>query len=498
MAEALQTLLDAEAAAEELAKRARAEAAQRKNLPAFKKALRQAILERGRTDTPPIPAQRKVLDDNARLLTLCCSRRAGKTAVLTRIVTTELEACGFNEWVVFGARTLGIAKDLIWAELRAMNDRFDLGWKINDSDLSITTARGGRFRLFGVSDKKSLDKARGKKYRLVVLDEASTYEPFLRQLIQNDFDPGTKDINGRIILSGTPGYVKAGYWFESSQGLLKGWSNHYWTIRDNVYIADVEAKLAETREMFGFDENHPTYICEYLGIWPDVDTMRVFEYLPSRNDVKALPDDYSLTWRHVIGIDYGYVDACAWVVIAVNPYTDERYVVHEYEESGLIVDDAVAYTKQLVERFDTTYVVADPGGGGKGFYETFNAKHAREMGCTIRSADKQDLLGGIRLVNAELRTARLHFLESECAGLTGDLRRLLWKDDRRDKIVEGIAFPKHRADALRYALLETVAWRAKDKPPEVAPVALAEMRARAERAKRAQQKTSRGWFEGRR
>jgi hypothetical protein len=486
------------AAAEEVRRRALQEMSVRKQTPGFKKALKQAIACRGRTDTALLTAQQRVMDDASRLITMCCSRRAGKTSVLARIVTVSLLDSSFDEWTCFGARTLGIAKDLIWAELRAMNDRYELGWKINDSDLSIQTARGGRFRLFGVSDKKSLDKARGKKYRLVVLDEASTYEPFLRQLIQNDFDPGTKDINGRIILSGTPGYVKAGYWFESSQGLLKGWSNHYWTIRDNIYIADVEAKLAETREMFGYDENHPTYICEYLGIWPDVDTMRVFEYLPSRNDVQALPDDYSLTWRHVIGIDYGYVDACAWVVIAVNPYTDERYVVHEYEESGLIVDDAVAYTKQLVARFDTTYVVADPGGGGKGFYETFNAKHAREMGCTIRSADKQDMLGSIRLVNAELRTARLRFLESECAGLTGDLRRLLWKDERRDKIVEGASFPKHRADALRYALLETVAWRAKDKPPEVAPVALAEMRARADRAKRQQQKTSRGWFEGRR
>lgn len=485
-------------AAEELGRRVRSETAARRNSKTFQKALKHAIFERGRTDTPPLPAQRRVLDDKSRLLTLCCSRRAGKTLILGRMITVAIEECGFNEWVVFGARTLGIAKDLIWAELREMNDRYELGWKINDSDLSITTIRGGRFRLFGISDKQSLDKARGKKYRLVVLDEASTYETFLRDLIQRDFDPGTKDIDGRIVLSGTPGYVKANYWFEATNGMVKGWSNHHWTIRDNVYIKNVDEKLAQTREMFGYDEDHPTYVCEYLGQWTDNVSMLVYEYLSTRNDIKVLPDSYSLAWRHVIGIDYGYVDACAWVVVAVNPYTDERIVVHAYEQSGLIVDDAVLYTHELVQRFDTTYVVADPGGGGKSFYETFNAKHARAMGCTIRSANKQDLLGSIRMVNAELRPQRLKFLVAECGGLTGDLQRLVWRDQLKTKIVEGKDFPKHRSDALRYALLETVSWRTKDRPVEKTAAQAIEAGMRAERAKRAKQKANANWFERRR
>jgi hypothetical protein len=492
---AAQNMLLREAAREELNRRTRAEAIHRQMRPAFRRALQRAIVERGRTDTELFEAQKRVLADKSRLKTLCCSRRAGKTALLVRVIASALMEAGFDQWVVFGALTLGIAKELVWNELHAINQRFGLGWKMNDSELSITTARGGRFRLFGVSDKKSIEKVRGKKYLGVICDEASTYEPFLKQLIRDCFDPGTKDLDGWIILSGTPGYIKAGYWFEATNGIAGGWSPHKWTLRDNPHMGDVERKLRETREQFGYTEDHPTYITEYLGEWADNSSLLVCEYLDKRNNIDALPEGYSLTWRHVIGMDYGSVDACAWIVIAVDPYSDERYVVHDYAESGLIVDESVEYTRKLVEKYQTTYVVCDPGGGGKPFYETFNAKHGERLMCQIRSAEKTDLLGRIRLLNAELRTGRLKFVASECSGVTGEMRRLLWKDERKEVIVEGASITMDRFDAALYALSETLTWRAKDKPPALDSVSLAESRAREERRKRAQSKSRRAWFD---
>jgi hypothetical protein len=494
-------LMRAEAAATELSRRALAEIQRRKKLDSFQRTLRSTIIARGRTDTPLIPQQQAALCDPARRKTWCCSRRAGKTAALARLIADTLEQAGFDQWVVFGARTLGIAKDIMWAELHALNKRYQLGWRMNDSELSIATSRGGRFRLFGVNDRKSLDKVRGKKYLLVICDEASTYEEFLEELIQKDFEAGLTDLDGVLILSGTPGYVKAGFWFKASQGQLGGWSNHHWTIFDNVYVEDVARKLREIRERNGWDEDHPTYIAEYLGRWVDNATMLVCDYLSTRNDIETLPEGYSLDWRHVIGIDYGSVDACAWEVIASDPYSGERYCVHDYAESGLIVDDSVDYTRRLVEQFKTRYVVADPGGGGKPFYETFNAKHGRTLGCTVVAADKNPgnagLLGSIRLLNAELRTSRLKFYRPECVGVTADMKRLVWKDERRDIILENRDMRLDRFDALRYALHETLTWKAKDKPPTLDEASLAESLARAQRAKRVQQKSRRDWFESR-
>jgi hypothetical protein len=485
---------------EELSDRLRKEIAERQKDPAFRKALRSTILEHGRTGTPPLPAQRKVQEDKSRLLTLCCSRRAGKSEVCSRLIADELVEAGFNEWICFGAGTLSIAKDIVWDELTALNEKYALGWDINNSDLSIRTPRGGRFRLFGVNDKKSVDKVRGKKYRLVICDEASTYEPHLKELVERAFDPGTKDLKGRIILAGTPGYVKAGYWYEASQGKLKGWSNHHWTIFDNVHIPDVEQALRETREMFGWDEDHPTYRGEYLGIWVDNSSLLVCDFEENRNTVGEEELEtlgYNLSWRHVIGIDFGSVDATAWTVVAVDPTTDKRYCVYSFAQSGLVGDEPVEITRDLVEHYRTTYAVCDPGGGGKFFLTTFNAKWAKTTGCTIRSADKIDLLGSIRLLNSELRTGRLRFLSPDTASAFGDIRRLLWKDERRDKIVEGKAFPQDLFDSLRYSLRETIAWKASGKPEDAGlpPALLAEKKARDARIARQQKKATRPWYE---
>jgi hypothetical protein len=501
--------------AAEVARRARAELIHRQNTKEFRKAAAQAVIERGRTDTPPFEAQRKVLDDNSRLICLCCSRRAGKSELLGRLISKTLIACRHGEWVVFGAKTLGIAKDIIWAELHAINKRYCLGWKINDSDLSITTLRGGRFRLFGVDDKQSVDKVRGKKYRLVICDEASTYEVHLKELVQKAFDPGTKDLDGRIILSGTPGYVKSGYWFEASQ-LPGPWSKHHWTIFDNPHIANAEQKLRDTREMFGWDEDHPTYVAEYLGRWVDNSSLLVCDFLESRNVVREMPAHYNNTWRHVIGIDYGFNDRCAWPVIAVDPHSGERYLMHGFAEERLLGDDPSNVTRYLVDEYKTSYVVCDPAGGGKGFFETFNAQHGLSMGCIIRAANKVDKLGSIRLLNAELRTGRFKFLIPECSEsssdpdvverckaaahareVVGEMKRLLWKDERKDTIIEGPAFPDDLFDATRYALLETVAWRSTEKPPTETPAELEARLARQARAKRAERKSTAAWFERR-
>jgi hypothetical protein len=480
-----------------VADRARAQLIHMRSTRAFKEAVQERIIELGVKDTPLLEPQRQVLLDEARYQTWCCSRRAGKSELSERLIAATLEECGPGEWVCYGARTLGIAKDIIWNDLCAINERYMLGWNINHSDLSITTMRGGRFRLFGVDDRKSVDKVRGKKYRLVICDEASTYQEHLKRLIEEAFLAGMTDLRGRIILAGTPGYVKAGYWYEASQGKLKGWSNHHWTIFDNTYIPDVAAELAAIRDRFGWDEQHPTYLCEYLGIWADNSTLLVVDYNDERNAIYTLPEGYSKVWRHVIAVDYGFNDAAAWYVLAVDPHSGNRFVVKYVAKAGLVGDEPVDIMRTLVEEFETTYAVSDPSGGGKTFYETFNAKHGRAMGCVIRSANKTDLLGSIRLFNAELRTGRLKFYMPEAAEAVQELRPLMWKDELKQKIIDTPPFKLEALDAGRYALLETISWSATAKPPEVDPVWAQEEAARQERAKRAARKSAASWFDRR-
>ena len=59
---------------------------------------------------------------------------------------------------------------------------------------------------------------------------------------------------------------------------------------------------------------------EYLGRFVDDSEMMVAEFARARNCIDAMPADYSLDWPHVVGIDYGYNDAFAIVVLTMSPW----------------------------------------------------------------------------------------------------------------------------------------------------------------------------------
>ncbi len=147
-------------------------------------------------------------------------------------------------------------------------------------------------------------------------------------------------------------------------------------------------------------------------------------------------------------------------------------------------------TMRLVTTYGTTQVVCDPGGGGKPFYETFNARFGDILGAAIRGANKVDKLGGIALLNTELRTGRLTVVP-EAVTVVSQLRTIRWKDAKRHDILEGVLYPDHSFDALRYALTEAAPWASTPKPIAITP----EEEAREERRKRQVKKQQKSWYQ---
>ena len=149
------------------------------------------------------PRQRAVVRDASRYIALLCGRRAGKTELVARLIAIAIISSGDNEWVVFGARTQAIAKDLIWAHLVRINDEYGLGWKMSEHTGSLRAQNGARFRVFGVDDRVAIDKVRGYKIRLACFDEASTYDDLIPGLIQS-LSPALTDLSGRLVLEWRP------------------------------------------------------------------------------------------------------------------------------------------------------------------------------------------------------------------------------------------------------------------------------------------------------
>lgn len=490
----------------ELGRRARARLRVMRESSEFKAWVRRDI-EQG-LHAKQLDAMR--LSAKQRFLSYCCSRRAGKTALVARMIVTALLTLQRGQWVLFIAPTLDIGRDLIWAELQLLHDDYQLGWKLREDRGYIETQSGGKFRIVGLDKLQQVQKLRGYDVVLFVTDETQTYEHLLQPLL-DAVSPALSGRRGVWVSAGTPGPALRGFWYDICHG-EHGFVSRHWTVLDNTKNPRPGAEVqAEERERRGWTEDHPTYRREWKGEWCEDSNFLVCEYSTERNALATLPADYGLHWKHVIGMDYGYVDPCAWVVLALDPFSRRTIVVHNEEHARLTADQAVEVTKRIILAYRTTHIVCDPAGGGAPFYATFNARYGKDLGCSIRAASKVDLLGSISLLNTELRTTvvaapppgaidatprnvgRMQIVTASATNLVHQLGVLRWKDDRHEAILEGALYPDHSFDALRYALVEMAPWAIKKKPEEEHP----DVKARKERARRVKQQQSRKWWDRR-
>lgn len=434
--------------------------------------------------------QLRVLRDPCRFIAMLCSRRAGKTELCARMIALALLDSGANEWVIYAARTASIAKDLIWIHLEGLNERFKLGWQMQAHLGLITTPTGACFRVLGVDKKKEVQKIRGYKVRLAIFDEASTYQEHLEELVKDCAEPALMDLGGRLVLSGTPGVVCEGYWFDASTGEMPKYSVHHWTVRENpLFPRDVEEALREVRENNQWTEEDATYRREYLGEWVEDASALVYKFVGERNALEELPEAFDAsTWLCTLGIDFGMTDECAWVVIGSPRHSKDMFVLHAEKHSELLPDQAAALTSTLIERFRPVRIVGDGGGVGKPYIQEFNRRWAHGQGISVSLAEKVDKVGAISLLNGDLRgggekegTARIRLLLPAAKELASEIKQLCWLDAAHTK--ENPSFPNHCADAFLYAWRSHTSYWNRPKKKELSPEErrLKEMRARAQR-----------------
>lgn len=346
------------------------------------------------------PQQNAFINDTARDLVAQCSRRAGKTnGMAIRFLNTMKRHP--KSQCVYLALTRESAKEILWPVLLEMNETYELKCTFTESKLTMKHPNGATLVMYGADQKNFINRLKGRKYAGVGIDEAQNFGVHLQSLIDDVLTPATADyIDGWIAVTGTPGPVPAGYFFDITENRKFGYSFHAWTIVDNPYMPNPQDFLDGVKKKREWDELNPTYRREYLNLWVLDEKSLWIKYNPDVNHFIELPTGHK--WEYVLGVDIGYRDADAVAVVAWSDTHPHTFLVEESIKAKQGISDLVKQIEALQKKYNAYKIVMDEGGLGKKIAEDIRQRFA----CPLEPADKAHKQDNVEFLNDAMRLGK--------------------------------------------------------------------------------------------
>lgn len=390
--------------------------------------------------------QRRFLFNPARYKVAFNTRRSGKS-YLAASALFHFAGSSANTQSVYIALTRDSARRILWPILEKLNTDYAIKAELLESSLTVKLPNGSSFFIVGADQKNFISRLLGVPYRIAIIDEGQNFRDHVEDLIDEVLTPSMMDYDGEIWMLGTPGPIPAGYFYDVTVGDKQGWLVNKWTLFNNPYLPKAEQFLEELLKRKGWTRAHPTFRRQYLGEWViDTDAL-LYKFDPKVNTVSELPQSKAIT--RVLGMDFGYEDATAWVVIAWTNDSKELFVEYAFKKSGMIPTEIAETTKKLVEQFAPVKIVADTGGLGKSIAEELRRRHS----IPVHAAEKKDKATYIQLVNDDLISGKLK-LKASLSNLINELQLITRGED-------GLEEPDcvcDLADALLYSHREATHW----------------------------------------
>lgn len=387
--------------------------------------------------------QRAFWADKSKTKAAICSRRAGKTSMAARHLLQE--ALDHDDCLcAYIALTRNTAKRLLWKELKALDRKYKLKIRFNETELVAEFPNGSQIILTGAKNVDDIEKLRGHAFRLVYIDECASFKPHIEELVEEVLEPTMMDSDGTMCMIGTPGSKCLGMFFDVTTGKRSGWSVHKWTFKENPYIPHASKWLARRMKQHGWDEQHPVYLREWCGKWVRDTESLCYAFNSQKNTYEKLPSGYH--WEYILGVDLGHDDSTAFVVGAFSRDLPDFYILDNWEEGELDVADVAERIQALRVKYKFFRIVVDTGGLGKMIVETFK----RRWRIPMKPAEKKDKKGFIETMNADFHAARVRVQED--APVIEEWTTLPWDDSREG---EDPNFDNNIADAALYAYRES-------------------------------------------
>ncbi|MES2359934.1 MAG: terminase family protein [Gemmatimonadota bacterium] len=432
-----------------------------------------------RWGTPPFvrelfAQQLAFIADAGRAKAALCSRRAGKTyAACAYLLLAAFRNPGTVSAYI--ALTRASAKRLLWEELIRFDHRHSLGLTFNHSELTARLPNGSSIFLVGADDAATIERLRGGKYLLAIVDEAASFRPsVLESLVREILRPALIDLRGTLCLIGTPGAACVGLFHDATTDPASPFKLHHWTVLENPHVPHAREELDHERKANHWTEDHPIYRREWLGEWVRDSGSLVYQYEPTRNGTGVLGGGPAR--QTILGCDYGVVDATAFAIWAWEPHQQTCVLLECWGQTGLIPSEAARIVRELNAKWHFDRIVGDVGGLGKGFAEEARQRFA----VPIMPAQKTNKRGYIELFNGDLKSGLIRVVADKCKQWVEEATICQW-DEKREK--EDPRFDNHCLDAALYGWRECKAF-AEDADPSLEPEPSEEERLRRQHMER--------------
>jgi hypothetical protein len=407
------------------------------------------------------PEQAAFVRDQSRFLTALCTRRAGKSNGLGfKFFNAARKYPGSMSPYI--ALTRESAKNIMWPVLLEINEKYKIGAKPTESDLTFTLPNKATIKLFGADMKNFMNRLKGIKAPFVGIDEAQAFRAHITDLVDEVLTPTIADYDdGQVAVTGTPGPVPKGYFYDISQGAY-GFKVHGWDVYDNPYMPNAREFVNDLMQKKNWTETHPTYLREWCRKWI-ADTDALVYRMSQANLTDQLPQEKE--WFYVLGVDLGFSpDPSAFVLCAFSEFDRHMYILESHTENEMDVSDVAARIKSYLSIYPNCKVIADLGAQGKMIGEEIRRRYA----IPIVAAEKHGKAGFIELMNADLNTGLIKLIKSATTGLQDEWANLIW-DAEKDEHVEDKRYENHRADAALYAWRWCYNYAFRARPVECAP-----------------------------
>lgn len=304
----------------------------------------------------------------------------------------------------------------------------------NVKDRVLELENGSTIRMGSVSQ---VDSTVGRSYSLIIFDEAaltSDGEDAFNVALRPTLDkPGSK-----AIFISTPRGKKN--WF--SRFYHRGFSDDFpqWVSIHADYLENprmTEDDVQEARKSMSRAEFEQEYMASFVSF-----EGQIF-HLPQENIISYYPDDPTL--EVFAGLDPGYKDPTAFVVILYSPKQEVFYIVDEYQNNETTTEGHAKAIKKLIEKWNIDTI----------FIDSAAAQFAADLAYTYdipTSKSKKDRLPGITYCQSIIDNGRL-FVHSNCIHTLDMLDQYQWdntSNNTREKPLHNEF--SHIADAVRYSL----------------------------------------------